>query len=285
MSGPSRLDPDTAAQWDGHAKTYAQLFAPLTGHIARSMLGLIEARLPPAPRILDIACGPGDLAVAAARLCADRRGGGVLATDLSPEMVALTQRALEPLSAYARAEVRDGEALGLSGAGFDAALSCFGIFLFPDRRAGWRAAVEALKPEGIFATSMWRGPGENELGRVQAEALFAALPGRLMDPPPRPDWARLMAAEELVGEVTSAAPLADAEIHIVEATIAVPTPAAMTLGMIGNPVTGALIAECAPDERLSLEAALTATFERRAGGPDRPLVLNASCNVLVARRM
>ncbi|MEM1065323.1 MAG: hypothetical protein AAGJ74_07460, partial [Pseudomonadota bacterium] len=75
------------------------------------------------------------------------------------------------------------------------------------------------------------------------------------------------------------------EIHIVEATIAVPTPAAMTLGMIGNPVTGALIAECAPDERVSLEAALTATFERRAGGPDRPLVLNASCNVLVARRI
>jgi ubiquinone/menaquinone biosynthesis C-methylase UbiE len=33
------------------------------------MVALIEARLPAAPRLLDIACGPGDLAIAAARLC------------------------------------------------------------------------------------------------------------------------------------------------------------------------------------------------------------------------
>ena len=46
-------------------------------------------------------------------------------------MVVLTERALAPLSAYADCEVRDGQALGLKDAAFDAALSCIGIFLFP----------------------------------------------------------------------------------------------------------------------------------------------------------
>ena len=125
----------TARGWDAHAADYARLFAPLTGHVARSMLSLVQGRLPSAPRILDIACGPGDLAVAAARLCADLGAGSAIATDILPQMVALTERALAPINAETRCKVRDGQALGLEDGAFDAAFSCFGMFLFPDRRA------------------------------------------------------------------------------------------------------------------------------------------------------
>jgi hypothetical protein len=69
-------------------------------------------------------------------------------------MVALTERALAPLGAEARAEVRDGQALGLEGAGLDAALSCFGAFLFPDRPAAWRGMAQALRPGGLLAASV-----------------------------------------------------------------------------------------------------------------------------------
>lgn len=63
MTKPA-LDPANAQGWDAHAADYARLFSPLTGHVARTMFAMVEGRLPQAPRILDIACGPGDLAVA-----------------------------------------------------------------------------------------------------------------------------------------------------------------------------------------------------------------------------
>ncbi len=278
-------DSTTADGWDAHAAQYARLFAPLTGHIARSMLCLVQGRLPSAPRILDIACGPGDLSVAAANLCAYRGGGSVLATDISLEMVALTERALASIDADTRCEVRDGQALAPDDGAFDAAFSCFGIFLFPDRRAAWRAAADALQPGGYLATSVWRRPEYNELSRAQIEPLMAALPTRLTDPPPRPRWAEITTADGLVHEVTQSAPVADAEIHVIDATLALPTPRAMWCGMVGNPITGALIAQCDPVERETVERAVLAAFERRSGGADRPLLLDASCNVLVARRV
>lgn len=274
----------TAPTWDTHAQEYAQLAAPLTGHVARTMLRMVEARLPPSPRILDIACGPGELAVAAARLCTGRQAGSVLATDFSPAMVALAERALAPYSGYARCEIRDGQALGLENAAFDAAFSCFGIFLFPDRLAGWRSSVEALRPGGLLVTSVWRGPECNELARAQMEPLMSALPARLTDPPPRPSWSDIVTADGLADEIISAAPVADVEVHVVDATFAVPTAGAMWRGIIGNPVTGSLLARCSPIERDAVERALLASFERRTNGPDRPLVLNTSCHVLIARR-
>lgn len=285
MAEPASADPATAQMWDAHASDYARLFGPLTGHFARTMLRMVEGRLPPAPRILDIACGPGDLAVAAANLCASRGAGSVLATDFSPGMVAVTERALAPLNTYARCEVRDGQALGLEDAAFDAAFSCFGIFLFPDRHSGWRAAAESLRPGGFLVTSVWRDPEHNELARAQVETLMAALPARLTDPPPRPGWVGITTTEGLAEEVTAAAPVTDVEVHVVDATLALPTPAAMWRGMVGNPVTGALIGRCTPDERAAVERAVLAAFERRTGGLDRPLVLGASCHVLIARRV
>ncbi len=277
-------DPAAADDWDAHAADYANLFSPVTGHVARTMFAMVEDRLPYAPRILDIACGPGDLAVAAARYCADRGAGSVLATDMSPAMVSLTERSLALIKADTRCEVRDGQALGLRGGTFDAAFSCFGIFLFPDRRAAWRAAAEALGPGGFFVTSVWRGPEHNELARAQVDPLMAALPSRLTDPPPRPDWAAIMTAEGLVEEVTQAAPLTEPEIHIVDATLALPSAEAMWRGMVGNPVTGSLIGKCDPIEFDVVERAALDWFEQRTGGPDRPLILNASCHVLITRR-
>lgn len=247
--------------------------------------GFGAVSLPDAPRLLDIACGPGDLAVAAARLCAERGAGSVLATDLSARMVSLTRQALAPLEADAQAEIRDGQALGLESGSFDAAFSCFGIFLFPDRVAGWHAAADTLRPGGLFVTSVWRGPEFNELARAQMGPLMSALPARLTDPSPRASWADLMTAEGLVAEVTQAAPLTDPEIHVLDASLVLPTPKAMWRGMVGNPITGALIAACTPDERQDVERAVLAAFESRGGGPDLPFTLNTSCHVLVARRV
>ena len=274
-----------AAQWDSHADDYARLFSSVTGHIARGMVTLVQGRLPTNPRILDIACGPGDLSVAAANRCAHLGAGSVLATDISPRMVEETRRALASIDAETSCEVRDGQVLDVEQAFFDAAFSCFGIFLFPDRLSAWRAAADALKPGGYLVTSVWRGPEFNELASAQMRPLMAALPRRLTDPPPKPGWAAITTAEGLIEEVTSTAPFAEPEIHILDATLTLPTPAEMWRGMIGNPVTSALIQQCEPDERQAVERAVMAEFENRSGGSDKPLTLNGSCHVLVARKV
>jgi SAM-dependent methyltransferase len=274
-----------AAAWDAHSADYVRLFAPLTGHVARTMVALVQERLPNAPQILDIACGPGDLSVAAAHLCAARGAGSVLATDISPAMVGLTKRAVAPIDADVRCEVRDGQALGLPSATLDAAFSCFGIFLFPDRPAAWRAAADALRPGGFLVTSVWRGPEHNELAQAQIAPLMASLPTRLTRPPPRPAWADITTAEGLVKEVTASAPSDGAEIHVVNAPLVLPSARAMWRGMVGNPVTGALIGQCDPVERETVERAVLETFEARAGGPDRPLLFDSSCHVLITRRI
>lgn len=274
-----------AAQWDSHADDYARLFSSVTGHIARGMVTLVQGRLPQSPRILDIACGPGDLSVAAANLCARLGAGSLLATDISPRMVARTRRALASIDAETSCEVHDGQVLDVEEASFDAAFSCFGIFFFPDRLSAWRAAARALKPGGYFVTSVWRGPEFNELASAQMAPLMAALPRRLTDPPPKPSWAAITTAEGLIEEVTSAAPFADPEIHILDATLTLSTPSEMWRGMIGNPVTSALIQQCEPDEIQAVERAVLAEFENRSGGSDKPFTLNGSCRVLVARKV
>ena len=114
---------------------------------------------------------------------------------------------------------------------------------------------------------------------------MAALPKRLTDPPPQPSWAGITTAEGLIEEVTQAAPLAYAEIHVIDATLTLPTPAEMWHGMVGNPVTSALIEQCSADEKNAVKQAVLAAFEKRSGGADRPVTLNASCHVLIARRV
>lgn len=277
----------TAAQaWDDHAADYGRMFSPLTGYVGQTMVNMAEARLAPGAHVLDIACGPGDLALRAGRVVSDRGAGRVVATDFSPAMVALAQRSViaAGLEEAIACEVRDGQALGYADASFDAVFSAFGIFLFPDRLAGWREAARVLKPGGLFATSVWRLPEHNELARFQMECMAAALPERLMAGGAAPDWRALMTREGLESEICGAAPLVDAEIAEVCVTLAVPSAAAMWQAMRGNPVMGRLLGACTPAELDGMKSVTLARSEALAGGPDRPLMLDSSCHVLVARR-
>jgi SAM-dependent methyltransferase len=177
-----------------------------------------------------------------------------------------------------------GQRLGLESGGFDAVLSSFGIFLFPDRLASWREAARMLRPGGLFVTSVWRGPEQNALARLQMAPLMAALPARLKDPPPLPAWLGIMTPKGLVQEVTAAAPFVEPSVSVVNATLAMPSPAAMWRAMKGNPVTNRLLLACSASERDDVERAMLAHFEATAGGPDRPLLFDASCHVLIVRR-
>ncbi|MGY6627747.1 MAG: class I SAM-dependent methyltransferase [Oceanicaulis sp.] len=275
-----------AQAWDDHAADYARLFSPLTGYVGQTMVKMVEARLPSAAQVLDIACGAGDLALAAGRALSARGGGRVAATDFSPAMIALTQKAVTAagLADVVECAVRDGRDLGFEDSSFDAAFSAFGIFLFPDRLAGWREAARMLKPGGLFATCVWRLPEFNELARFQMEAMMESLPARLTESGAAPDWRALMTREGLEAEICGAAPFVDAEVIECAATLAVPSAQAMWGAMQGNPVMSRLLGACTPEELETVKRVTLSRSEAHAGGPDRPLVLKTSCHILIARR-
>ncbi len=284
---------DAAAEWDRHAPTYARLFGTLTGYIGRSMVHMVDARLPAHARILDIACGAGAVTIPALmraqRLHAHKGETSlVVGADFSKAMVAHTERAAEGLGAPRelwRCEVQNGEALTYEDASFDAVFSCFGIFLFGDRRAGWREAARVLKPGGLFVTSVWQGPSDNQMLRAQMGPMVQALPPRLQPQPGAAGgWLEVATEVLLLDELRSTAPFEDLHCYPFRACIAIPSARDAWEALADNPVAGALIRQCTEAERAQVERGVLTHLEELAGGPDRALVLESVCNIVVAKR-
>jgi ubiquinone/menaquinone biosynthesis C-methylase UbiE len=277
--------------WDRHARTYARVGASFTGYIAQALFHTVAGRLPAAPSILEVACGNGELSRAAGLHClAERavlgRTGRVVATDFAPEMVRLAARNLSVLDAddIVRCEVHDGQALGFDAGSFDAVFSAFGIFLFPDRNAGWREAARVLRPGGLLATAVWRGPDDNALARLQMGPVMAALPERIRAALPRPSWLAISSKDGLERELAGAG-FTDVEVSVFDAVLTVPTPRSMWEVIYENPISQAVFAECTEAELSAIERSVVSQFEVQAGGPDRCLRFEASCHFAVARRI
>jgi SAM-dependent methyltransferase len=172
------LQPDQQpTRWDHHVGVYEAVFERLTNAFARRALD--QLRLCPGERLLDVAAGAGGAALMAAATGAD-----VLAVDASPKMVARIRARTMCERAYAgrvRAEVMDGMALALADASFDAALSVFGVILFPDAGRGMREIARVLKPGGRVAVVTWTDIERYELASRLIDAITSV---RGPQPPP-----------------------------------------------------------------------------------------------------
>jgi SAM-dependent methyltransferase len=283
---------DLAQAWGAHADLYDRLFAPMTGFIARGLFALVAPRLPARAHVLDIACGTGAFTLPAVEHLLRERAatgatGRVVATDFAAGMVEVAARHARAAGAddeVLTAQVANGEALPFADGSFDAVGSSFGIFLFGDRRAGWREAARVLRPGGTFATAVWQGAATNPMLRAQMGPVAQALPARLAGPPPPGGWMEIAEAPALVAEVTAAAPLVDAHCSTFHASVVLPDSAQAWGAMRTNPVMGGLLRQCSGDELAAIEANVLRTFDGLAGGPGRPIVLESVCNLLVATR-
>jgi SAM-dependent methyltransferase len=179
------LQPDQKPErWNDHVAVYEEVFEPLTNAFASRALDRL--RLSRGDRLIDVGAGAGGAALLAAA-----RGIHVVAIDASPHMVArIVERAGDAagIAGRVRADCMNGMALGLPEGGFDAAISVFGVILFPDADLGMREIARVLKPGGHAAIVTWTEIERYELASRLMDAIAvvrgpqpppAALPAQL----------------------------------------------------------------------------------------------------------
>lgn len=128
--------------WNMVAPGYAAEIAATFSTFAEDALTL--ALLRPGERVLDVATGPGTLALPAARL-----GAHVTAVDFSPEMIAeLRARAEREGIPGIDARLADATALPFEDETFDAVFSMFALNLISRRDAAFREILRVLRMDG-----------------------------------------------------------------------------------------------------------------------------------------
>ncbi len=137
------------------------------------------AGLAPGFRVLDVAAGAGDQTLdIAGRVGSD---GSVLATDLSPEILALAARnARAARMKNIETLVADGRNLAVPEASFDAVVCRLGLMFFPDPFRGLQEMRRALKPGGRLSTMVFSATDGNPcVTLLMATAMkHAGLPPR-----------------------------------------------------------------------------------------------------------
>lgn len=138
--------------WDLAADAYARHWhGPLAG-----VQGEVLALAAPAPgeAVLDVACGAGVMAAAAASAVGP--AGRVLGIDLADAMVQASRQRAQDLRLGQAAFTRmDAEQLQLPDAGFDLGLCALGLMYVPDPDAALRELHRVLRPGGRAVLAVW----------------------------------------------------------------------------------------------------------------------------------
>jgi SAM-dependent methyltransferase len=142
-------------------------------------------------RVLDVATGSGNAALAAARRLTD-----VVGLDYVPALLARAERRAEAEGLALAVTEGDAEALPFPDASFDVVLSAVGVMFAPNQAQAARELVRVCRPGGTIGLANWTPDG------FVGEML--RLVGRYVPPPPGlaspTRWGTVEGLRELFGE-------------------------------------------------------------------------------------
>lgn len=134
---------------------------------------LVDAcRVTTGQRVLDVAAGTGNAAIPAART-----GASVVASDLTPDLLATGKAHADAAGLSLEWVEADAEALPFDDGEFDTVLSCVGVMFAPHHQASADELVRVCKPGGTIGLLSWTPSGF--IGQM-----FATMKPYAPPPPP-----------------------------------------------------------------------------------------------------
>jgi ubiquinone/menaquinone biosynthesis C-methylase UbiE len=184
---PEQFKAQQRQMWDGVAEGWQAWWETFELGAQKVSDKIIElAQVKPGDRVLDIATGIGEPAVTAASRISGN--GKVVATDISPQMLAIARTRAKALGLDSIIEFIEGdaEALNLSEFGaakFDAVLSRWGLMFLPNfSEALSRINRQLLAPNGRLSAAVWSTPSKVPL----LDLAFATVRKQTNAPAPPP---------------------------------------------------------------------------------------------------
>lgn len=132
--------------------------------------------LQPGMKVLDVACGTGNLAIPAAHAGADVTG-----IDIAPNLIEQAQARAADERLEARFDVGDAEALPYDDESFDVVMTMFGAMFAPRPDVTAAELVRVCKPGGVIAMANWT-PGAFTGQMFKTNAKHVPPPGGMPSP-------------------------------------------------------------------------------------------------------
>lgn len=177
-SDADRVRAEQREIWEQSAADWATAMEPFyeaAQPVSDRLIALADPR--PGDRVLELACGRGDLSIEVARRV--QPDGHVICSDGAEAMVEVAAARIaeaglpEDLVTVRPIEL---EWVDQDAASLDAIVCRFGYMLTVDPEAAFREARRTLRPGGRLAFSVWAAAAENEwLSAVGLEAIAAGL--------------------------------------------------------------------------------------------------------------
>jgi ubiquinone/menaquinone biosynthesis C-methylase UbiE len=184
------------------------------------------AEIRPGDKVLDIATGIGEPAVTAARRV--KPNGKVVATDISPQMLAIARARAKMLGLDGVMEFKEGDAemLDFPKSSFNAVLSRWGLMFLPNLAGALAGIKQLLVPDGRLSAAVWSVPSKVPL----LDLAFSTVRKQINAPAPPPGTPGpfALADAESLKRSFSQAGFKDIKVEILQITFGFDSPESYT---------------------------------------------------------